>query len=638
MKLFEKGKIGKLELKNRVFMAPMGTTADPDGGFSARSIRYYMERAKGGAAMIFTGANSVSTKYEPRPCNLLEDFHQVDRLNLLADKIHQYGAKFCVQVTPGLGRMTFTDPFTPPYSASAVNAFWFPDLVCKPFEVEDIHFLIKAVGYSASLAKAGGADAVELHAYGGYLLDQFQSTLWNKRADEYGGDLKGRMRFTMEIISEIQKTCGKDFPLIVKFTPYHGIPGGRELPEGLEMAKMFEEAGVHALHIDKGCYECWYEAITTVYSAEACQIDLSEAVKGVVKIPVISHGKLWNPETAERVLEDGKTDFVALAHQMLADPHWVNKVKEGKTYDIAPCIGCNECLYAGFAGKHISCSVNPECYHEDDYPLLPAEEEKSVLVVGAGPGGMEAAITAAERGYYTELWEKDPRVGGLLLAAGAPSFKQDIIKYVKYMENRLYRSGVVVRLMKEATPEEIINSNFDKVIIAAGSKPLIPPIKGIDSENVVTSTEVLLGTAKTGKNVVVIGGGLVGCETALHIKSMAEKVTIIEILDDILLTADHCLNNDLHLRALIAKSGINLETKSKVTSIDSNYVEFEKDGKFNRIECDTVVLACGYKPNNELAKALEGKICDLSVIGDAVEPRKILPAVHEGFHTVRLMN
>lgn len=637
LKIFEKANIGNMKLRNRIVMAPMGTTADVDGGYNQRSVDYFVERAKGGAGLIITGANIVSTKYEDRPCNQLDSFHQVDRLGIMADKIHQYGAKLCVQITPGLGRMVFTDPFTSPYSASEVQSFWFPDLKCKQLSVEDIHYLVERMGWSASLAKAAGADAVELHAYGGYLMDQFHSSQWNIRTDEYGGSLENRMRFTTEIIAEVRKTCGKDFPILVKYTPYHGVEGGRELAEGLEMAKILEKAGATGIHVDVGCYEAWYKAISTVYEKEGHQIPVFEAVKKVVSIPVIGQGKLFDPALAESVLQDNKTDFVALGHQLLADPEWVNKVKAGQANDIIPCIGCNECLYAGFSGRCWSCSVNPHTYHETDYPLPAKGEKRSVLVVGGGPGGMEAAITARQRGFDVELWEKSSKLGGTLLAAGAPSFKKDVLRLVDYLENKTYRSGVDVKFMKEATPEEIIARNFDKVVVATGSRPLMPPIPGIQGPNVMTSTAALL-SGTSGKNVVVIGGGLVGCETAADIAQRADKVTIIEMLDDVLLTADHSKNNDQSLRALLQDSGIALISAARVTSIDETGVSYEKDGVSGRVPCDTVVIAAGYKSNNELAEALEESVRDLSVIGDANAPRKIMTAVHEGFHAIRLMD
>lgn len=635
LKLFEKANIGKMKLRNRIVMAPMGTTADVDGGYNVRSIDYFVERAKGGAGLIITGANIVSTKYEDRPCNQLDSFHQVDRLGILADKVHQYGSKLCVQITPGLGRMVFTDPFTPPYSASAVESFWFPGLICKPLSVDDIHYLTGKMGYSAFLAKCGGADAVELHAYGGYLMDQFHSSQWNIRTDEYGGSLENRMRFTTEVIAEIKKTCGSDFPVLVKYTPYHGVEGGRELAEGLEMAKILEKAGATGIHVDVGCYEAWYKAISTVYEAEGHQIPVFEAVKNVVSVPVIGQGKLFDPELAEAVLQENKTDFVALGHQMLADPEWANKVKAGQENDIIPCIGCNECLYAGFSGRCWSCSVNPNTYHEKDYPLT-IGEKRSVLVIGGGPGGMEAAITAKQRGFDVELWEKSAELGGTLLAAGAPSFKQDVMKYVSYLKDKTVRENVEVKLRKEATLEEILAGNFDKVILAAGSRPLMPPIPGINGKNVKTSTEALLG-APVGKKVVVIGGGLVGCETAADLKEKSESVTIIEMLNDILLTADHSKNNDQSLRDLIKAKGINIIAPARVTLIEEDGVTYMKDGETYKVSCDTVVIAAGYQSNNELEAALEDKV-DLSVIGDASAPRKIMTAVHEGFHAIRLMN
>lgn len=636
LKLFEKTRIGSMKLKNRIVMGPMGTTGEADGSYCTEGIRYFEERAKGGAGLIITGANVVTTKYEPRPCTELSNFHNVERLNMLIDRCHHYGAKVCVQISPGLGRQQFTDPFTPPFSASDCGAFWFPTLKCKPFAVEEIHNIVEKVGYSAFLAKIAGADAVELHAYGGYLLDQFHSKQWNTRTDEYGGELKSRMRFTLECIDAIRKNVGPAFPILVKFTPVHRVEGGRELEEGLEMSKILEEAKVDALHVDVGCYEAWYKAISTVYQNEGHQMDVVEAVKKTVAIPVLGQGKMFDPEKAEKAVAEGITDYVVLAHQMLADPAWPNKVKEGNIMDIVPCIGCNECLYGGFAGKHYYCGVNPLCYAEDSFRLPEKNDaKKSVLVIGGGPGGMSAAMAAARRGFDVEIWEKSSRLGGNLWAAGLPTFKHDVLKLIAYMERQVLKLGVKVKLNAEATAEAVIDGQYDKVILAAGSKPIMPPIAGIEIAS--PANDYLLGLKRPGKKVVVIGGGLVGCETAAYMKEFAEEVTIIEMLGDILAIADHCLNNDQALRDLVKERNLGIVADAKVTKITSNSVIYTKDGKENVIECDTVIVAAGFLPNNELEEALDNKVKDLTVIGDAEAPRKIITAVHEGYHAIRVM-
>ena len=386
--LFDKTYIGKMKLKNRIFMSPMGTTGEADGAYCNEGIDYFEERAKGGAGLIITGANVVSTKYEPRPCTELSDFHHVERLNMLIERCHAYGAKVCVQLSPGLGRQQFTDPFTPPYSAGSVGAFWFPNLICKPFSKEDIHYLVEKVGYSASLAVNAGADCVELHAYGGYLLDQFHSVQWNNRTDEYGGSLENRMRFTLECIEAIKKNVPDTMPVLVKFTPHQRVEGFRTIDEGIEMAKILEKAGVDALHVDTGCYEEWFQAITTVYSKEGYKLDIQKAIKDIVSVPVLGDGNLKDPEVAKKAVEDGILDYVGLAHQMLADPYWPKKVKAHHEEDIAPCVGCNECLLAGFSGKHYYCAVNPLCYAEKAYALpLPNGQKRNVLVIGGGPAG-----------------------------------------------------------------------------------------------------------------------------------------------------------------------------------------------------------------------------------------------------------
>lgn len=625
-----------MKLKNRIFMSPMGTTGEADGSYCNEGIDYFMERAKGGAGLIITGANVVSTKYEARPCTELSNFHHVERLNMLIERCHNYGAKVCVQLSPGLGRQQFTDPFTPPYSAGSVGAFWYKDLICKPFSKEDIHYLVEKVGYSASLAINAGADAVELHAYGGYLLDQFQSKQWNNRTDEYGGSLENRMRFTLECIDAIKKNVPKNFPILVKFTPDQRVEGFRTLDEGIEMAKIFEKAGVTALHVDTGCYEEWYQAITTIYSKPGHKLDVQKAIKEVVNIPVLGDGKLFDPKLANKVIEDGTLDYLGLGHEMLADPYWPTKVKEGRYEDIRPCVGCNECLLAGFSGKHYYCAVNPTCYAERDYALpKPDGSKKSILVIGGGPGGMSAAITARQRGWDVELWEKTDRLGGTLWAAGGPDFKADIIKLINYMKVQCDKLGVKVRYNRTATAENVLGGHWDKVILAAGSDPAKPPIPGIEIATPVS--EYLTHNVTAGKKVVIIGGGLAGTEAACDIAPHADEVTIVEMMPDILFNAAHCLNNDQHLRNMVKDRGVKVAAGAKVTNITPDSVTYEKDGETITLACDTVFNAAGFKANNQLEDLLESNYDDVTVIGDAIAPRKILTAVHEGYHAIRVM-
>jgi len=634
--LFDRTQIGSMKLKNRIFMSPMGTTGEADGAYCNEGIDYFEERAKGGAGLLITGANVVSSRYEPRPCTELSDFHHVERLNMLIDRCHHWGAKVCVQLSPGLGRQQFTDPFTPPYSAGSVSSFWFPDLICKPFAVDDIHYLVERVGYSSSLAVNAGADAVMLHAYGGYLLDQFHSPQWNNRTDEYGGSLENRMRFTLECIEAMRSNIPAGMPLIVKFTPHQRVEGFRTLDEGVEMARILERAGVDALLVDAGCYEEWFQAITTVYSAPGHKLDVQRAIREVVSVPLMGDGKLIEPDLARKVVEEGTLDYVGLAHQLLADPYWPRKVQQGRYEDIRPCIGCNECLLAGFSGKHYYCAVNPQCYAEKAYALpKPDGTKRSVLVIGGGPGGMEAAITARQRGFDVELLEKSEKLGGTLWPAGGPDFKRDIIRLIESMETQCRKLGVTITLGREATPETLAEVKADKIILATGSVPAVPPIPGI--ENAIPVTKYLTHQAEVGRNVVVIGGGLAGTEAACAIAPDADSVTIVEMLPDILATAAHCLNNDQHLRKMVADRGVTVVTGATVSDIAPDSLSYEKDGETVTIPADTVLNAVGFTASDELEEACLAVCDDVAVIGDAVGPRKILDAIHEGYHAIRIM-
>ncbi|MDN4483577.1 NAD(P)/FAD-dependent oxidoreductase [Demequina lignilytica] len=635
MKLLEPTQIGRMTLRNRVFMAPMGTTTEEDGSFSERSIRYYEERARGGFGLIITGANQVTTAYEQKACNIIGTERSAVQMRNLADRMHAAGAKLCIQITPGLGRMQL--PFAAevaPLAASAVESYWFPGLMCEPLSVEQIQDLVAKMGEGAAMAKAAGADAVEIHGYGGYLIDQFSSSLWNTRTDQYGGDLEGRMRFGLEIVASVRDAVGPDFPILYKYTPYHGVPGGRELEEGLAQTRLIQEAGVDALHVDMGCYEAWYKAIPTVYQPAALQSWLAAEVKKIATVPVLTHGKLNDPAVAEGILADGKGDLVGLGHGALAEPNWVNKIQENRAYDITPCIGCNECLFAGFKGGNYVCAVNPACFDEASKQVTPVAEPKRALVLGGGPGGMEFAITAAERGIDVELWEKGPRLGGTLHAAGGPSFKSDVKDYAEVLVGRTFRADVTVRTMKDATAEEILAGGWDKVVLATGARHAMPPIPGIESASVVKANDVLTGRASHGRRVVVIGAGLVGCEAAAMIAQTADAVTVVEMEETILATVEHCRNNELALAQLLEDSDLEFVTGARVTQITDDGLTYSTNDAEVTIDADTVVIAAGYRPNDELLAQLEGKV-DVSVIGDAVEADSILSAVHGGFQLAR---
>ena len=366
-------------------------------------------------------------------------------------------------------------------------------------------------------------------------------------------------------------------------------------------------------------------------------MEVVAAVKQAVTVPVLGQGKMFDPARAEQAVAEGKTDYIVLGHQMLADPYWPKKVQEGRLMDITPCIGCNECLLAGFSGKHYYCAVNPLCYAEDTYGLpKPDGTRRSVLVIGGGPGGMSAAIAAAKRGFDVDLWEKSSRLGGNLWAAGMPTFKHDVLRLITYMERQVLKLGVNVVLNKEASAANVLaGKTYDKVILAAGSTAVMPPIPGI--ENAAAANDYLLGLKKPGKKVVVIGGGLVGCETAAYMKETAEEVTIVEMLHDILAMCDHCLNNDQALRTMIKEREIAVAAGARVKEITNSSVVYEQDGQEHTLSCDTVIIAAGYRSNNRLADELDGKVKDLTVIGDAEMPRKILTAIHEGYHAIRVM-
>jgi NADPH-dependent 2,4-dienoyl-CoA reductase/sulfur reductase-like enzyme len=502
--------------------------------------------------------------------------------------------------------------------------------MARELSLEKIERLINAFAVAASTVRAAGFDAIELHGHEGYLIDQFMTAKWNKRRDKYGGDTEARLRFPLEIIASIRKALGPDFPLIFRMAGRHYVEGGRGIEESLVMAKRFEEAGVNCLHVDAGCYESKYWAHPPIYMDQGCTVDCASAIKHGVNIPVIAVGRLGYPDLAEKVLAEGKADFIALGRALLADPAWPNKVKKRRFHDIRPCIGDYEgCLGRIVSGKTISCTVNPQTGMEREFAIRPAPDKKSILVVGGGPGGMEAARIAALRGHNVALWEREAHLGGNLIPASVPAFKADIKNLIAYLSHQIEKSGVRVELNKEATPDLVMREEADEVIIATGANSAIPEIPGSGRRPVSTAIDLLLGKKEAGKTAVVLGGGVIGCETALWLARQGKKVMIIEVLDDVM-TDIFSANKEVMLR-MLAEAAVTIKAGTNVREITEGGVTVENSGGYEDIGAETVVTAIGLEPNTNVMDGLKDAEVSVNAIGDCVTPRNIKGAIWEGF-------
>jgi len=647
LNLFKPGQIGKLKLKNRIVMAAMGMRGlvELDGRLAQRAIDYLAARAAGGTGLITTGLTYVDVEIEP---HLIGPFVigapradspiYLTRLEELANAIHAYEAKIAVQLTAGRGRIAPADDQRAgrAVAPSPIPCFWPPHLKARELTLEEIETLVKSFGTAARIVKSAGIDAIELHGHEGYLMDQFTTALWNKRTDKYGGDLEGRLRFPIEIIRNIRGEVGPDFPIIYKLSASHHLEGGRDIEESCEMARCLQETGIDALEVDAGCYESSHWAHPTTYAPPGTLLDEIEAIKQAVDVPVIAVGKLGFPDLAEQVLKEGKADFIALGRALLADPDWPIKVKEGELADIRPCVGCHEgCMKRILGNKYISCAVNPATGMEKELAITPASKRKSVLVVGGGPAGMEAARVCALRGHEVTLWEKSGRLGGNLIPASIPDFKRDYAAFLDYLSTQIKKLGVNIQLTREAKLEFIQEMYPDEVIIATGATPLIPELPGATKDNVITSVDALLEKKNVGDDVVIVGGGEIGCETAVWLAQKGKKVTLVEVLPDIL--PDTFLSNRMMLFKMLNESSVNILTNVKVSKITDEGVVIQKNGDSQIVKANTVVLAVGLKAQRKLSDDLEDKLQAVHVVGDCVEPRKLMNAIWEAYSIARLL-
>ena len=634
--LFSKGKIGNVTLKNRIVMPAIGTSlASTTGGPSQEMIAYYEERAKGGCGLIITEITRIDDEYGVGTANQLavtKPCH-VAKLERLVKAVHKYDSKIFVQLHhPGrqtYGRLIGGKQVVAPSEVMCNKTKEMP----RALTTEEVEGLVKKFVTGAKISQLAGVDGVELHGAHGYLINQFLSPYTNKRTDKYGGDFVNRNRFLTEIILGIKYICGKDFPISVRLSADEFVEGGLKLEDTIKVARYLESIGVNAINVSCGTYESGVTIVEPTSYPQGWKKHLAQGIKNAVKIPVIAVNVVRKPDFAESLLEEGTVDFVGVGRAQLADPEWGNKSLEGRDDEIRPCISCLHCMEELSNGRMVKCAVNPITSRELEFSSYEKNgANRTVAIIGGGPGGMEAARTLAMKGFTPVVFERESQLGGALRLAGMPPGKDKMTWFVDFLKNELVRLKVDVRLNTEPTIEEIEALNPYAVFWAAGAAPIVPPVPGVDQEHVCTANDILdKKVTVTGKKVVVIGSGMTGCETAQLLASQGNEVTIVEMQDKI--------GNGIYAPILydistkLKKYNVQFVTEQRLAAIGAEDITTVHAllGKPTKILTDQVVLSLGVSSRKDLLLDIESNFDRVRVIGDAGKVGRIAEAVREGF-------
>ena len=632
--LFEKGQIGTLKLKNRIIRNSMGTyLCNPDCSVTLNNIKAAAEAAEGGPGLVFMD-NGIIIDIRHMGLNLSSDVH-ISGLSLVADAIKSHGAAAGMQLShPGRdGGFVGGDDVAAASRMQVEEWYQMGAQVPRELTIEEIHGLVEAYGDAAVRAMRAGFDIVEIMAAGGCLPTNFLSPHDNRRTDMYGGDLKGRARFLIEAVRNIRKKVGPAFPLSVKIAVDDFEEDSIRTEESIEVAKMLEAEGVNMLNCVCGTHATTYTQ--TGFYPEGIYVPYAEKIKNAVNIPVLVTGNIQTPEFAEKIIAEGKADFIGLARQVLADPAWAKKAKEGHPEEIVPCIrcmiGCND--KGLLAGTVIHCAVNPTLYKYECPKIVPAENPKKVVVIGGGPAGLEAAVTAKKRGHDVTLYEKR-ELGGLMIEAGAPEYKADIRLLIDYYKHQIEKLGIKV-IKEEATAAKIKKGGYDAAVCAVGGVARKLDVPGIESKNVFPALDIINGKKPGGETSVVIGGGITGAETALELVGMGKDVTIVEMMDRFLGTFSAVV--PAYMQA-VHKAGIKIITGMRLESVSKDgAVLVDRFGNHKELKTDSIAISAGFVPQHGLAEELEEIVPDVIEIGDCKKVRQIYDAIHEGYAAARCL-